>query len=471
MNDPMQNVTNTKTLDINFNPPVSYNLNSIPTGDILFRSCDLPDNFFYPYSDRFSRTKLCDAISSGRGRKASDLGIYDSYQSMFVESKEFFSKTLDCNDLLNVYLRNNLLQLQTTNLRKEVAAFLKGQAVDILNTVNYPVFVKNRDCQFVFLNDSACSFFGYLREELIGKTDFDIFPEEEATVYRSKDTEVFSSGKENINIENFTNAKGEKSVICTTKSLCYTSFGVLLVGSIQDITQVKKTEKQLLASVEKLSEFAYVVAHDIKAPLSTIFSFLELLERDARHLLSEESKTYLDSIKHAALTADNLVRNLLDYVTSNDISSDIQPVDLGDIIEDVKKNITACMVENNVILTHTNLPMVYGSKVRLYQLFQNLILNSIKFRKEDLSPVITINSTTKDAKHFIVIHDNGIGIEHTHLEKIFHVYTRLNSTDAYPGSGIGLATCEKIVQEMGGTIRVESELGNGTTIIIKLPNI
>ncbi len=353
-----------------------------------------------------------------------------------------------------------------TTLSQPDISFLEG----ILNHVNDPVFVKDEDHKFVMLNDASCDFFGLERKDVLGKTDFDIFPESEANVYRLKDIAVLTSGQGNVNVENFTDSLGNKFIISTKKSLYKTSNGdKFLVVIIRDISELKKTEKLLLDSIDKLAEFAYAASHDLKVPLNTINFLIGLIEKDQSTSLSDKSRSYLDYIKSASSAADDLISGLLEYATVDNNGCKLEEVDLNETINDVETNMYASILSNGVSLKFDKLPVIKANKVRIYQLFQNLLSNAVKFRKSDVDPKINITYKRKGSNHLISVEDNGIGIVESDIDKIFKIFVKLNPSEQYKGSGIGLTICQTIVNNLGGAIKVESMLHVGSKFIITVP--
>ncbi len=361
----------------------------------------------------------------------------------------------------------NVIQPKLKEPLSQDFSFLKG----ILNHVQDPVIVKDSSFRFVYLNDVACTFCGIERADILYKTDYDFFSKEEADVFRVKDKEVFTTGKGNVNEESLTDTKGKTHIISTKKSLFINEQGAkYLVLVIRDITETKRTEKHLLRSIDQLAEFAYVASHDIKSPLRTIHSFAELLNQKFRSEIPKAAHTYIDFIVTASLRANNLVKDILEYSISTSVEKDHIPVDLGKIIGEITGNISRLINEKNAIIQLEDLPIISGSKIRLYQLFQNLITNAIKFRKEEVDPIVKISYKNLISGYEISVTDNGLGIEPQHLDNAFNLFTRLNASNDCSGSGIGLATCKKIVKHMGGNIYLESEYGVGTTVLIFLPN-
>jgi len=304
----------------------------------------------------------------------------------------------------------------------------------ILNHVKDPVFVKDKDHKFVFLNDVSCAFFGFDRDTVIGKTD-----------------------------------SGRKYVISTKKSLYKDSEEEkFVVAVVRDITEIKKTEGLLLDSIDKLAEFAYVASHDLKVPLNTINFLTKLIEKDTNSSLSDQSISYLNNIKAASAAADNLVSGLLEYATIDKDYREVRMVDLNEIIKEVETNMYASILSTNTSLKWENLPTIKANKVRIYQLFQNLIANAIKFRKDNVDPIINISSIERDSDYVVTITDNGIGMKEFDVDTIFKIFVKLNPSQKYTGSGIGLTICKTIIENLGGTIEVESILGIGSKFILTL---
>lgn len=354
----------------------------------------------------------------------------------------------------------------STTINKDYT-FLK----DILNHINDPLFVKDSDYRFVLLNDASCTFAGLKRSEVIGKNDYELFQKEQADVFRKVDTMVMDTGKDNVNIENFTDANGKDYIISTKKSLYTTPSGEkFLVMIIRDITETKKTEKHLLQSTNQLAEFAYIASHDLKAPLITIKSFTELIHKKYQASLPEEALELLELVRKSAESASLLVEDLLTHSTTTNTSEQITSINLTTIIEQVESDLKKAILESNSKIQYGNLPTINGSKVRVYQLFQNLINNAIKFQKKGVAPIIQISHKEVVGGYKVSVTDNGIGIAAKNLEKIFQTFTKLNAKTEYNGSGIGLATCKKVIHQMGGKIQVTSEFGKGTSFILFFPS-
>ncbi len=240
-----------------------------------------------------------------------------------------------------------------------------------------------------------------------------------------------------------------------------------LVGTNVDITTQKEFEEVLrrVASLEakskEMEQLAYIVSHDLREPLLSIKGLVELLLIENKEQLTEEGKTFLDYIKQATLRMENLVNDLLDYSQLSKIK-ELKEVDCGKVIEMVCADLNSSIQSNNAKIIATDLPIIQGYPLEIQLLFQNLISNAIKFRKEALNPEIRIMSKKIRGGWEFELKDNGIGIHEKDQEKIFILFQKLHGKTKYEGTGIGLAHVKKIVELHNGQITVESEVNKGT---------
>lgn len=241
------------------------------------------------------------------------------------------------------------------------------------------------------------------------------------------------------------------------------------VWTFLDITAQKHIEHQLVAANQELQQFASVASHDMKEPLRTISSFSTLLSR--RIPDQPAAQEYLHFIKDAAGRMTNLLEDLINYARADRSQEDLKPVSLERILLLVQNNLHSTIQQNQVQIESVPLPTVMGQSTPFIQLFQNLIANAIKFQKADNRPIIKIELKELGSYWQIGIRDNGIGMAVEYLDRIFKPFTRLHSHAEYKGSGIGLATCTKIVQHYGGRIWVESELDVGTVFYFTIPKM
>ena len=248
-----------------------------------------------------------------------------------------------------------------------------------------------------------------------------------------------------------------------------------LEGAAIDITVRKKAEQSLRETLEdlarintELEQFSYVASHDLKEPLRMISSFAQLLEKRYKDKLDDDANDFIGFITEGVVRMQDLINNLLDYSKIGKLNREFEKIDLNDVLKDVIDNLRRIINETNAEIIFDSLPNIYGDKYQLLQVFQNLILNAIKFRGIDF-PLISI-SVHPEGKHWVFsISDNGIGIDSKDFERIFIIFKRLNRTGKYEGTGIGLAICKKIIEYHRGKIWVESEVGKGSTFNFSIP--
>ena len=248
------------------------------------------------------------------------------------------------------------------------------------------------------------------------------------------------------------------------------------VGTLTDIheeklaeEQLRQTNEHLQQSNKTLEQFAYVASHDLQEPLRTIACFCDLLQRRYAGQLDESADEYLQLTCDAAQRMLCLIDDLLQFSRAGRRTRPLEPVDVGSIVDLVEDNLRVQIGETGAKLTRDRLPTVMADVYDLPQLFQNLISNALKYRKDDEQPAVHIGAVRDDGRWVFSIRDNGIGIRAEHFTKLFRVFQRLHQDGKYSGTGIGLAICQRIVERHGGRIWVESEPGVGSTFRFTLP--
>ncbi len=244
----------------------------------------------------------------------------------------------------------------------------------------------------------------------------------------------------------------------------------------EDITGRKKQEALLQQSVQELrranadlEQFAYSASHDLQEPLRQVAIYSELLEKKYRASLDAKASMYLDYCIEGAQRMEKLIADLLAYSqATRTFDSPAQDVDLNEVIDGVRKNLAAAIEETHAVIKVSHLPVVRGDRVPLMHVFQNLISNALKYRGK-AAPLVNIRAEQQDGYWCLFIEDNGIGIAKKYHEQIFGIFKRLHDRREYPGTGIGLAICQKIVERYGGRIWVDSEEGHGSTFCFTLP--
>ncbi len=245
-------------------------------------------------------------------------------------------------------------------------------------------------------------------------------------------------------------------------------------GTIQDITNYAEQEKkharlnlELLRSNKELEDFAYVASHDLQEPLRMIYSFIEILEERYQKAFDEEGQQYLGFITDGARRMQAMLSDLLSYSRVNTNDEAFDTIDLNQLVKDVLINFEDIIASKNAIINIDKLESIKGNTSLISRLFQNLISNSLKYCTR--VPNISIWSTIDNNKIFIYLKDNGIGIENSQFEHVFGIFKRLHTAQEYPGSGIGLAICKRIVMKHHGNISIESSTSEGSVFQIELP--
>jgi signal transduction histidine kinase len=225
---------------------------------------------------------------------------------------------------------------------------------------------------------------------------------------------------------------------------------------------LKQYSDGLIQINQELEKFAYVVSHDMQEPLRTITSYIRLLEKNLGNKLDGESKEFMDFILNASQRMRSIIIGLLEYARIGTQDETFETVDCDVVIKDVLDNLEEVIQDSGARIEVEHMPVIQGNYTLFVQLFQNLIGNAIKFRREQ-APVIRISCTSTDDQDLFSVKDNGIGIEKEYEHKIFEIFQRLHNPGEYVGVGLGLAICKKIVERHHGKIWMTSEPNNGTT--------
>ncbi len=246
-------------------------------------------------------------------------------------------------------------------------------------------------------------------------------------------------------------------------------------GTSSDIEDQKRAEEQVrrsLADLERsnkeLEQFAYVASHDLQEPLRMVSSYTQLLAQRYEGQIDDKAKKYIRYAVDGAIRMQSLINDLLAYSRVGTQGQPLEPTDSHSVLGEALRNLAATTEENRAIITNDDLPTVRADASQLVQVFQNLLANAIKFRGKDL-PRVHVSAQDQGGEWIFSVKDNGIGIEPQHAERVFVIFQRLHTREEYPGTGIGLAVCKRIVERHGGKIWFESEPGNGATFFFTVP--
>jgi len=241
------------------------------------------------------------------------------------------------------------------------------------------------------------------------------------------------------------------------------------IGFIRDISFRKKSEalirqqsQELIRSNKELEQFAYVASHDLQEPLRIITSYLQIIEKKYKYKIDKDADTFIHFTVDAAARMHTLINDLLTYSRVGSKGKEFLNTDSNAIVKKALDNLYTSVNETHAKISFSTLPHIQADESQMVQVFQNIIGNAIKF-SSGKTPEIKIAASDKETHWLFSISDNGIGIQKEYMDKIFIIFQRLHSIAEYPGTGIGLAICRKIIERHGGTIWAESEFGKGTT--------
>jgi len=321
------------------------------------------------------------------------------------------------------------------------------------------------------VNETKASHEGTTPQKMIGKTDFDFFPQEQAKESFADDNWVMKFNKALIDkIEKITHKDGTEYWFSVTKIPRHNERGEVIgtMGISRDISELKKTQEELERSNTELERFAYVASHDLQEPLRMVSSYLQLLERRYKGKFDSDADEFISYAVDGASRMQMMINDLLQYSRVSTKGRPFKSTDCESVLERALTNLKMTIEESRAVVTHTPLPKIMADDIQLVQLLQNLIANAIKFRGKK-SPRIHLSVKREESRWVFSVKDNGIGIAPEYTERIFEIFQRLHSRKDYPGTGIGLAVCKRIVERHGGRIWIESQPDKGSTFYFTIP--
>lgn len=242
----------------------------------------------------------------------------------------------------------------------------------------------------------------------------------------------------------------------------------LEVRVLQRTAELAQSNEALLKANGELQHFAYIAAHDLQTPLRSINSFTQLLQRDYGACFDERGNEWMGLVLRGVKHMQTLIQDLLDYSRVDARARPFAPVPLEEVLEEAIQALAASIADAGARISHDPLPAVMGDRSQLTQLLQNLLGNAIKYHGQ-APPRIHVSAQTRDHEHVIAVRDNGIGIAERHHRRIFEPFRRLHTQQEYPGTGIGLAICARVIERHGGCIWLESQPDEGSCFYFSLP--
>ncbi len=349
----------------------------------------------------------------------------------------------------------------------------------LLESTSVAIFIANRQGRIEMANIGAQRIFGYTKSELIGQPIEMLLPERfraAHTEYRERYLHNPRTRAMGVGLDLWGRCKnGNEFPLEVGLSHVKIEEEEYVISFVIDITKRKKAEEALAQRAEELArsnaeleQFAYVASHDLKEPLRMVTSYVTLLERRYKGRLDHKADKFIHYAVDGATRMQALINDLLKFFRVDTQHQPFQIVDCERLVNQVLDNLTLAIEENKATVTYNSLPKVVAEPVQLGQVFQNLIDNAIRFRSE-LPPQVQITAKQTEKTWQFSVRDNGLGIEPKYSDRIFVVFKRLHTRANYPGNGIGLALCKKIVERHGGQIWVESQAGQGSTFCFTIP--
>jgi PAS domain S-box-containing protein len=334
------------------------------------------------------------------------------------------------------------------------------------------------DGRFLRVNRRLCEILGRAEADLVGRSVKEISHPEDRDVTDSDRGRVRAGQADVAHFEKrYLRADGRTVWVDLAVALARSAEGAPLyeIAVFDDITERKNADAALHAAHEELKrsnseleQFAYVASHDLQEPLRMVSSYTQLINRRYGDRLDGDAKEFMHYVVDGAARMKQLIEDLLAYSRVGTKGKEFREVEIEAPLKRALINLRAAIEESGAAVTSDPLPKLNGDDVQLAQLFQNLIGNALKFRGPGV-PRVHVSAVEKETEWEISVSDNGIGIEPQYFERIFMVFQRLHTKGDYPGTGIGLAICKKVVERHGGRIWVESALGEGSRFHFTLP--
>lgn len=327
---------------------------------------------------------------------------------------------------------------------------------------------------FQLVNRQLAYILGYEEDELIGKPSLSFVLAEDKDVVRENAVRMLKGGSSLGYEFRIINKQAKIKWVMETVVPIYYRRKRATLGSLIDVTERKQMEErlqQITAEMQRsnteLEQFAYVISHDLQEPLRMVSSYTQLLAKRYSNKLDADADEFISYAVNGAKRMQTLLHDLLEYSRVGTRGKPFSPVNCEHVVEQAMANLKIAIKECSASVSYDTLPTVIGDEGQLVRLFQNLIGNAIKFRKDE-APQVHITAQRRNNIVTFSIKDNGIGIDPQHSQSIFEIFRRLHTREEYPGTGMGLAICKKIVERHGGHISVQSQPEQGSTFYFSI---
>lgn len=344
---------------------------------------------------------------------------------------------------------------------------------ELVQNANSAIIRWKSDGTIVFFNEFAQAFFGYRPEEIIGQPVGILVPQTDSTGgdLSTLVQSIVDHPEQFVNVVNENICSdGRRVWMAWTNKPIYDEHGraaeILAVGL--DITERKRMEDELLRSNAELEQFAYVASHDLQEPLRTVSGMVQLLQQRYQGKLDERADEYIGHAVDGSNRMQQLINDLLDFSRVERKGNPFKTTDMNHVLQMALASLHVAIAESGAQITSDPLPTVMADAGQLTQVLQNLIGNAIKFRGEEPLKVHVGAEKIENGWQFAV-RDNGIGIDPQYFERVFLIFQRLHTRSKYPGTGIGLALCKKIIERHGGRMWIQSEVKHGATFFFTIP--
>lgn len=332
------------------------------------------------------------------------------------------------------------------------------------------LFVKDDQFRIVQANEAFLNLYPEdMRESIFGTTTVEQYNEDEAEKFLEQDRIAFKYGISEIE-ETLTFPDGIDRTLLTKKILFEDDKGKkFILGIGRDISTLKAAEKEIMRSNAELERFAYVASHDLQEPLRMITGFTSLLKKDYGEKLDDKGQKYIEMAYSGAVRMKALIEDLLEYSRLSNQEGRYEAVLVTDVMKTVEENLAELIQDSQAKINYRTLPVIMTNPIRLLRVLQNIIGNSIKYKKTSQAPVIDVSVEYDQGFWLFSLRDNGMGMKQEYCDQIFEPFKRLHNKGAYPGTGIGLAVCRRIIDDAGGKIWATSEEGEGATFYFTIP--